>query len=265
MNRFPRNGVRPVGVGQPADRLEVDPPLAEAPVGAVEDRQVLDRDRVPVLQAAVADLLAREVPAAPDRLDRLEGADPALGQPVEAEPAPVAALDQGEFLDPEVLGLSLELHAPILPRPGPGREGGADRRAAVRVSSDSPRCRTREPGRCPTSPSCRSSPRPEAAFPELPIVTPDPPRLSLREKYGGLYYLGIAGLAVSIAMVVDLRARALGDPRPLVGRLRPARPGRPEPERIKAAWAVARHPAANDRQRVDTRAPQGPARRWPAT
>ena len=107
--------VRPVRVGQPAERLHVEPSLAEASVGAVEDRQVLDRDRVPVLQPAVADLAAREVPAPADLLDRLERPDPSLGEPVEGESADVTPFDQGEFLDPEILGLTLELHAPIFP------------------------------------------------------------------------------------------------------------------------------------------------------
>lgn len=36
---------------------------------------------------------------------------------------------------------------------------------------------------------------------DLPIVTPDPPRKTASEKYGGLYYLGIGGLAVLIILV----------------------------------------------------------------
>jgi hypothetical protein len=92
---------------------------------------------------------------------------------------------------------------------------------------------------------------PNNSFPELPIVTPDPPRLTLAEKYGGLYYAGIIGLAISLVLVGNFgyglwasrdlwySIYVLGDP------------SRPEPDRIKAAWAVSRHPAANDLQRTE--------------
>lgn len=39
------------------------------------------------------------------------------------------------------------------------------------------------------------------AFPTLPIVTPGPPRKTSAEKYGGLWYLGLGGLAVVIALI----------------------------------------------------------------
>ena len=92
---------------------------------------------------------------------------------------------------------------------------------------------------------------PQNPFPDLPIVTPDPPRLSLAEKYGGLYYLGIAGLAVATIMVVVF-GYGLWATRDLWSSLYVLHhEGRPEAERIKAAWVVARHPAANDRQRSD--------------
>ncbi len=92
---------------------------------------------------------------------------------------------------------------------------------------------------------------PQNSFPELPIITPDPPRLSLAEKYGGLYYLGIAGLAVATTMVVLFGyglwvARDFWSAFYVVHDIR-----RPEVDRIKAAWIVARHPTANDRQRSD--------------
>jgi hypothetical protein len=92
---------------------------------------------------------------------------------------------------------------------------------------------------------------PQNSFPELPIITPDPPRLSLAEKYGGLYYLGIAGLAVATTMV-GLFGYGLWVSRDLWSSLYIMHlEGRPEAERIKAAWIVARHPMANDRQRSD--------------
>ena len=92
---------------------------------------------------------------------------------------------------------------------------------------------------------------PRNPFPDLPIITPDPPRLSLQEKYGGLYYLGIAGLVVAITMVgiFGYGVWALRDIWSSVYVLH--NEGRAEPERIKAAWTVAKHPSVNDRQRTD--------------
>jgi hypothetical protein len=92
---------------------------------------------------------------------------------------------------------------------------------------------------------------PKNSFPELPIITPDPPRLSMAEKYGGLYYLGIAGLILTIALVGNF-AYGLWSSRDLwYSVIVLSNPGRPEPERIKAAWTVSKHSWTNDRQRSD--------------
>ena len=92
---------------------------------------------------------------------------------------------------------------------------------------------------------------PGKSFPDLPIITPDPPRLSMAEKYGGLYYLGIIGLSFAVALVAvtsygiyvtrDLWSAVL-----VLGN-----PARTDPDRTRAAWVIARHPAANDRQKSD--------------
>ncbi len=86
-------------------------------------------------------------------------------------------------------------------------------------------------------------------FPELPIVTPDPPRRSQAEKYGGLFYLGIAGLAVIVALVgwfalgvwsmrsIWADTYTLADPRRAVG------------DRLDAAWRLARDDRVTDRQK----------------
>ncbi len=88
-------------------------------------------------------------------------------------------------------------------------------------------------------------------FPELPILAPDPPRMSLREKFGGLYYLGIGGLVVSILLVGSF-AYGLWATRDLWTAVYVLHDdGRAAPARIQAAWLVARHPAVNDRQKVD--------------
>jgi hypothetical protein len=44
-------------------------------------------------------------------------------------------------------------------------------------------------------------PRPPSPFPALPIITVDPPRKTQREKYGSFFYLGIAGLLISLGLV----------------------------------------------------------------
>ena len=92
---------------------------------------------------------------------------------------------------------------------------------------------------------------PSNKFPELPVITPDPPRLSLREKYGALYYLGVAGLAISIALVSSFAygVWTLRDVWSAVYTLH--HEGKPEAERIRSAWAIARHPSVNDRQKSD--------------
>jgi len=47
-----------------------------------------------------------------------------------------------------------------------------------------------------------SQDRPIPPYPSLPIVTPDPPaRRSEGEKYGALFYLGIAGLVVLVGLI----------------------------------------------------------------
>lgn len=96
-----------------------------------------------------------------------------------------------------------------------------------------------------TPPSAR-----DPKFPELPILEPDPPRMTLREKYGGLYYFGIGGLILSVFLVGNFfyqlyRTRDLWAAIPLL-----ANPAMPEPTRIRAAWVVAHNPDANDRQKM---------------
>jgi hypothetical protein len=95
------------------------------------------------------------------------------------------------------------------------------------------------------------TPPSKGPFPDLPIITPDPPRLSLAEKYGGLYYLGLIGLAVTLTLIW-IFGYSLWITRDLwISFYVVPDPARPEAERIQAAWVIARHPAANDRQRSD--------------
>lgn len=88
-------------------------------------------------------------------------------------------------------------------------------------------------------------------FPELPILTPDPPRKTQTEKYGALLYLGLAGLAGLVVLIAwfgqgvwSMRSvwadvYLVNDPR------------RAEPERVNAAWRLARDSRVTPRQRWD--------------
>ncbi len=90
-------------------------------------------------------------------------------------------------------------------------------------------------------------------FPTLPILNQPPaePPLSQREKYGGLFYLGIGGLAVVVGLLawfghgVYARRSELRDVYILYDT------GRPEQERIAAAIRVAHSPGLEDAQRFE--------------
>ena len=88
-------------------------------------------------------------------------------------------------------------------------------------------------------------------FPKLPIIdSPGPPR-SEREKYGGLFYFGIAGLVVLVSLLgwfahgvwelrdVGARIYVLHDPK------------RSEPDRIQAAFELSRDSRVNDSQLME--------------
>ncbi len=90
-------------------------------------------------------------------------------------------------------------------------------------------------------------------FPHLPIITPDPapPRKTTAEKYGGLLYLGIAGLAAVSGLIILFAfgvwsmtevwsdIYALSDPK------------RSELDRVNAAWRLSRDSRVTDRQKWD--------------
>jgi hypothetical protein len=88
-------------------------------------------------------------------------------------------------------------------------------------------------------------------FPTLPIVTPDPPRLSEREKYGGLFTLGAIGLVV-LLMLVGWFAWGAWSLRAVWSNIYTLHDGhRPEVERIQAAYALSRDPRVTPRQYWD--------------
>ena len=98
-------------------------------------------------------------------------------------------------------------------------------------------------------------PRPQSPspppFPTLPIVTVDPPKMSQREKYGAFFYLGIAGLLISLALVGRFAwdTWAMRDVWQNVYVLHDEK--RPADERIRAAYALSRDGRFVAQQRWD--------------
>ncbi len=104
--------------------------------------------------------------------------------------------------------------------------------------------------------------RPRPRFPELPILNPDEvpaaqaraptaPARSQREKYGGLFYLGIGGILLLIALVGRF-GHGLWSNRDIwadVYALNDA--SRPESERLDAALRLARNPRLDDGARME--------------
>lgn len=90
---------------------------------------------------------------------------------------------------------------------------------------------------------------------DLPIIRVDPPApapaLSTREKYGGLFYLGLAGLGFLLFLIAQFGygVWTLRDHLANVYRLHDER--LPEPQRIEAARALARDPRTTQRQLWD--------------
>src|SRR5208282_1495271 len=112
--------LRTIRMRQPPDRLELEAGLAQRAGGPFLDRQVLDGLRVPVLETAVADAMAREVPPPADRLDGLDGSQPPLGQAIEVVTPLGRRLDGRQLLDLKILGRAFELHerrSPVLRLP----------------------------------------------------------------------------------------------------------------------------------------------------
>ncbi len=101
----------------------------------------------------------------------------------------------------------------------------------------------------PNDPTTNGQSRP--AFPTLPIVTADAPRLTEREKYGGLFYLGAVGLAVVVAVVgwFGWSVWSLRDVWRDVYVLHDT--ARSEDERIQAAYRLSRDVRVTDQQRWD--------------
>jgi hypothetical protein len=90
-------------------------------------------------------------------------------------------------------------------------------------------------------------------FPDLPIVNPDVPVPSRgqREKYGGLFYLGIAGLLLLVALVgwFAYGVWSLRDVWADVYALHDASRG--ESERVEAADRLSRSPRFSDAQKLE--------------
>jgi hypothetical protein len=92
---------------------------------------------------------------------------------------------------------------------------------------------------------------PAFAFPPLPIITPDPPRLTQREKYGGLFYLGIIGLS-ALVLLIAWFGYGVWTTRHVWSAIYTLHDeSQTEATRIQAACALSRDPVTNQRQRWD--------------
>jgi len=90
-------------------------------------------------------------------------------------------------------------------------------------------------------------------FPKLPILNamPTAPARSQRDKYGGLFYLGIAGLVVLVALV-GWFAHAVWSHRTIwadIYVLHDSR--RPEPDRLQSAFRLSRDSRVSDSQLME--------------
>jgi hypothetical protein len=89
---------------------------------------------------------------------------------------------------------------------------------------------------------------PEFAFPPLLIVTPDSPRRTEREKYGGLFYLGLLGL-ITILALVGWFAYGVWSMRHVWRAIYVLHDEHhSEAERIEVAYTLGRDPRLNQRQ-----------------
>lgn len=101
-------------------------------------------------------------------------------------------------------------------------------------------------------------------FPSLPIVSPLEARLSNVEKYGGLYYLGIAGLLVILMLVGWFGWRVWSTREVWSNVYRLHDTNRTELDRLNAALALSRSPDVNPRQlwEISLRKPLPPLARY---
>ena len=85
-------------------------------------------------------------------------------------------------------------------------------------------------------------------LPSLPIINPDLPARSSREKYGSLFLVGIAGLVVLVALVgwFGYRAWTMRDVWAGIYVLHDR--GEPEEKRLQAAYRLSRDPRVEQRQ-----------------
>ncbi len=89
----------------------------------------------------------------------------------------------------------------------------------------------------------------EGPYPPLPIVTPDPPRRSAVEKYGGMYLLGLGGLVVGVGLVCWFAVGVWSLSAVWSNMYTLHDETRPTPERVQAAYALARDPRVTPPQR----------------
>src|SRR5262249_39582138 len=93
-----------------AQVLQGNSVVRQATRGPVEDGEGLGRLGMPVLEASVGDAAKVQLPAPPDRLDRIRGRPAALFQAVKRERPLLPGDYVGKLLNLKILGLLLELH-----------------------------------------------------------------------------------------------------------------------------------------------------------
>ena len=87
------------------------------------------------------------------------------------------------------------------------------------------------------------------AFPSLPVISPETPRRTQVEKYGGLYYVGIGGL-VALVSIVAWFVWSFAATWPYWKAVYVLHDRtRPEAERVAAAYEIARDPQVAQRDR----------------
>jgi hypothetical protein len=88
----------------------------------------------------------------------------------------------------------------------------------------------------------------DPAWPFLPIVTPDPPKRRDAERFGALFYLGVAGLFTVVALIAWFAGGAWGMRSVFTDIYILHSTSRTEAERVQAAFDLSRDPHVTQRQ-----------------
>ena len=101
---------RTIRMIDPSQMLERVGRVADRCGGAVEDREILNRQGMPVFEPAIRNASASQVPAPANQVYSLERPQPALGQSVKGVSTVSGRGDERQFFDSKVFRLTFELH-----------------------------------------------------------------------------------------------------------------------------------------------------------